>query len=125
MSAGQWPITIEEGSTFSLNFTWLIDEEPVDLSGYTAKMQIRKNATPGAAIILEAITNPELDEGTITLSNEGVVDVKFTPTQTTGLKSGWFVYDIKLTASDLDEVYRILEGGVFISPQTTTEEVES
>ena len=43
MAAAQYDILIEQGATFSRTFVWKDSSEvAVDLTGYTARMQIRK-----------------------------------------------------------------------------------
>ena len=44
MAAGLYDITIEQGATFQMNLTWKDSTgSPVNITGYTARMQVREN----------------------------------------------------------------------------------
>ena len=133
MTATTKPITIEQGATFTLPFTWhlaLVDAdgnlvldangnaqpgEPKDLTGWTARMQVRKKV--GSEVLLEATS-----EAGITLGGTaGTVRVKFTDEQTDTLMLKAAVYDLELE-DEAGDVYRLLEGTVTIKPNVTRTE---
>lgn len=122
--AGKHDITIEQGATFSKTFTWRADNgsDPpsgpiVDLTGCSARMQIRSNITSNTVILELTTTN-----GLITLLSGSVADhIQITiPATTTAGLSGWTtaVYDLEIvTASGF--VTRLLKGTVTLDPEVT------
>jgi hypothetical protein len=111
--AGSYNFTIEQGATFNLLMTWRIDNVPVNLIGYTARLQARIDVdetetilslTTGAGITLGGAA------GTITLDQ--------TATQTALLPKGEYVYDLELQSSG-GVVTRLLQGELNISAEVT------
>ncbi len=87
MAAGKQDFIIEQGGTWSRVLTWKIaGGNPVDLTGYTARMQLR--LTPeDPTIILEFNTTAGPTMGTIVLGGvAGTITLNLTPAQTAGLK---------------------------------------
>lgn len=122
MSAGNYNFTIEQYATFSTVFTWTAGPNvpnppvgasplPVNLTGYTAQLQIRQYA-PGGTLLYDASANLVLGgvNGTITLIIPAATTAGFT----------WFsgVYDLILTDSS-GNVYRLLQGTVTVTPGVT------
>jgi hypothetical protein len=102
-------LVIDQGSTFSTDLN-LSDEngDILSLSGFTANSQIRKwyTSTNAAATFTTSIN---VDSGSITLT--------LTANQTSNLVAGRYVYDVEL--NDGNEVSRIVEGIVTVTPQVT------
>jgi len=102
---------IDQGSTFSTTvFVKNDDETPFDLTLYTAAGQIRKSYSSSTKVdfTLE-IANP---------ASLGQINLSLTPTQTSTLEEGRYVYDIEVTSSG-DVITRVVEGLVTVSPQVT------
>lgn len=98
MIAGTYNIICDQGSsftrTFVLEYQDAIDEtlfHPYDLSGYTARMHIRKDVY--ATAILATLTT---ENGSISIDGEeGTITISMSATQTAAIeRSG--VYDIEL-----------------------------
>lgn len=113
--AARLDIVIEQGATFRLPCTWK-DENgtPVDLSLYTAQMQIREEIASSAALISLSSGTGEIELGvalgTILVTIPATTTATFTWTQG--------VYDLELT--DLTGgVTRLLQGVVIVSPEVT------
>ncbi len=90
---------------------------PIDLTGYTAEMQIRayKDA-PDPALLTLNTSNGYLTlggtAGTITIAVNGVI--------TDALDFDWGYYDLELyPAGDVDNTIRVLEGRIELSKQIT------
>lgn len=99
---------IEAGSTFSeVQFQYLQDDgiTPVDLTGYTAKMQLRLK--PSSPVALEIF--PTID------SETGTVSVNMTAEETAELTRPKYIYAIELTANSNEPVIRLIEGDVLVS----------
>ena len=116
MSAYKQNLVIEQGATFSFNIEWREPDgtTPVDLTGYTAEMDIRATYDDLTTIIQLDTTN-----GRITLGGTaGTVQLSISATDTAALSFESAVYDLELTAPD-GTVTRLMEGGVSFSPEVT------
>lgn len=111
MNSGCNGSPLEVGATFSYQLIWQTENPPDsgiflpnDLTGYSAKMQIRKNAT--SPVILElstANTRIVLDP------LNGIINLLVPAMSTVGLVAGVYKYDLDLT--DLNGfVTRFIEG---------------
>lgn len=114
MNPGRYNITVYNGTTFALSPVWKVDNLPVDLTGYTAKMQVRDIS---ANLIAELSTS----NGKITINAAiGQVNLALTATQTAvgTLPVGNYNYDLNLTDS-ASNVYKILEGAFIVKASVT------
>ena len=103
-------LTIDQGTDFSSNIDVTdADGDRFNLTGYTAKGQIRKSYQSSTAV-----------DFTCTVSNAaaGIVTISLTAAQSNGMKAGRFVYDIEITSSGGAKT-RVLEGQVEITPGVT------
>lgn len=100
-------LVIDQGSTFASSIDILAEnDEPVNLTGYSARGQIRKHYSSSNSVSF-----------TTTVSNGSVV-ISLTANQTTNMVSGRYVYDIELV-DPANTVLRILEGIVTVTPEVT------
>ena len=110
-------IIIYQGSTFTKDFAWKTGEPalPVNLTGYTAKMQIREKVSE-TAIILELST----DNGRIVITNplEGHFTLNISASDTAAMNFKNAVYDFEFTSPD-GIVRRIFGGSVSLSLEVT------
>lgn len=115
MTAGRYDITIEQGATFRLNLVWKDSNGvAVNLTGYTARMQVRR-AYGDTVAQLDLTT----ENGTITLGGAaGTIEVVVPATQTDDLVASKGVYDLELSSGS-GEVTRLIEGKVTIKPEVT------
>lgn len=123
MTAVTRDLAIEQGATFRLAFTWCqsggvdgtgtpIAGTPYDLTGCSARMQIRKSySTP----VLVAIVT---DDGITLGGTDGTVTIDISAARTDALnvKTGRYDLEIEFPSGD---VYRVLEGAVTVSPNVT------
>jgi hypothetical protein len=117
-------ICIFQGATFNqtLFYETGSPSTPVNLSGYTAKMQIRSKPE-SKAIILELSTTTGGGNGRITLGTSGdfttgAINLFISASDTASLSVCQnAVYDLELTSGSI--VTRILQGNVIISPEVT------
>ena len=114
MAAGVYDITVEQGVTFVLPITWKDSSgTPVNLSGYSARMQIREEYDSQETLV--SLTSPS---GGIVLGGALgtiVVTIAASVTQTLRLSSG--VYDLEVEIGGV--VTRLLQGAVTISREVT------
>ena len=116
MPARQLDITIEQGTTFVLNAVWKDSTgTPVDLTGYTAKMQARWTYADANALVTFTTA-----DNTITLGGiNGTITVTGMATLPGVTKPRTGVYDLELTQTSTGKVTRLLQGSAFISPEVT------
>jgi hypothetical protein len=113
MLAGRYDITVEQGSTFNLTLTYKDQRGYViDLSGYSARMQLRTSAASNTVVLDLTTANGRIAiDGTA-----GKISLLIAAADTAGL-SGTGVYDLELVNGAI--VQRILEGSYTISPEVT------
>jgi hypothetical protein len=114
MIPGKYNIVCPQGATLSRQLTWYIDNSPVDLTGYNARMQVREKY-----ISSNFNLNLNTNNGGITLGgDEGTVSLYASAEDTGDLVAKEYVYDIELI-SPSDHVYRIIEGKFIVTPEVT------
>ncbi len=113
--AAYYDLLIEQGATLRQTFTWRgSDMTPVDLTDYTARMQIRRRKTD-SVVIHEATT----ENGGLTMGGtEGTVLLTINDADTTAFDFVRGVYDIEVIDSD-GIVTRLVEGNVELSKEVT------
>jgi len=111
----EYSLTIYQGSTFSFQAIWKDAlGVPVDLTGYVARMQVRKSVS-AAEVIVELTT----ENGCIVLGDAaGTINLILTATQTESLVAKSGVYDLELESPD-QVVVRLLYGSVEVSMEVT------
>ena len=113
MKPGRYNFTTVQGDTFHSEPVWKINTTPVNVTGYSALMQI-KRAVDGTLIIELSSANGRIIVGT----TDGKFTLNLTAAQTSALPMGNFVYDLQLTAPD-GTVTTLLQGGFTINPQVS------
>jgi hypothetical protein len=113
--AGALDLTILAGSTYHKVLTWSVDGVPVDLSGYTAVLQVR-STEPSADLLLELTTSGDPAIKAITLGGAlGTITLDMSATETRALTFSSGAYQLEVT-SPLREVTRVIEGTLTVSP---------
>jgi hypothetical protein len=114
MPAGTFDIFIEQGATFTKLITWKDSVgNPTNLTGFTARLQIRESLKAATTII--SLTNT----AGITLGGTlGTINILISATSTSAITASKGVYDLELQAPD-GTVTRLLEGKVTIKPEVT------
>lgn len=115
MPAAEYNFSIEQGATTIKPFVWKSsDNSPVDLSGYEARMQVRRSAS-SPDVLLEASTSNnriQLDAAagrfTLVLSADVTAAIEWSRGR----------YDIELRSPDGD-VTRIVQGEITVSKEVT------
>lgn len=125
MPAGIHKITVEQGTTYNQTFIWRINSNPVDLTGYTARMQVR---TPNKRIghlqtdyrNMPLILTLTSQNGDIALNGAtGRITVSIPPATTKNLPGGTYEYDLEMVASPTN-ITRLLRGVFVVDPEVTT-----
>jgi hypothetical protein len=113
--AGKYDIVIEQGATFSRVITWKdSSNNPVDLTGYAARLQIRPTIGSGEPIL--TLT----DGGGIELGGlAGTIALTISATQTAALNFSTANYDLELVSGET--VKRLLRGSATLDEEYTRE----
>ena len=115
MPAAEYNFAIEQGTTTVKPFVWKSsDGMPVDLSGYTARMQVRRSVS-APEVLLEASTSndriqldPLAGRYTLVLPADVTAAINWTRGR----------YDIELESPD-GAVTRLLQGEITVSKEVT------
>ena len=111
MAAGQHNFTLEQGSTFDREITVQENSQALNLTGYSARMQMRSthDSSSIALTFTAAIANP---------ATNGKINLGATATATAAVEEGIYVYDLEIESS-AGTVTRILEGTITVTPEVT------
>ena len=104
-------IVIEQGFDFNTTFELedTATQNPLNLTGYTVSSQLRKTYTSSSATTFSS---------TITEVNQGKVKISLGSTITSNLKSGRYVYDVKITSTG-GIVEKVVEGSALVRAGVT------
>jgi hypothetical protein len=114
MTAGIYNFTMDQGSVWDLEITYQDPNgTPINLTGFTAKMQLRKEynstiadltlTTGGGGIVISGAT--------------GKIDISASAAQTAVLDPTYYVYDLELTSGT--NISRLIQGQITVAEQVT------
>lgn len=125
MPAGRYSFTIEQGATTSFQLQYSdSDGNPVDLTGYQARMQIRETI-PSTVVICSLSSSLDSDgtglnlsgsSGTLPLAS-GSIGVYISAASSSNFDFDSAVYDIELV--DGSEVVRLVQGRIKLDKEVT------
>lgn len=115
MAAGKHDFKIEQGSTFRLDVSYRDSNgDPINLSGYTARMQARPTPTSSTIYI-----NISTTLGGVTITPAiGLITLALSATQTAALDFSTARYDLEIQSST-GVVTRLIEGTITLSREVT------
>lgn len=115
MPAANYSFVVEQGSTLLKPIVWKDSTgTAVNLTGYSAKMQIRKSAS-SADVLLELSTQ----NGKLTITaNTGTITMVFSAATTAAINWSHGKYDLELTSGS-GVVTRLIEGDITVSREIT------
>ena len=113
MNPGRYNINVYKGTTFTLAPVWKIDNLPVDITGYTADMQVRYATDTAIIVELSTANGRAVISGAL-----GKVTLTLTASQTAALAANNYIYDLNLTAPD-STVTKILTGAFVVAESVT------
>jgi hypothetical protein len=114
MTAAVHNITVEAGATFVRIFRWLSDDVPVNLTGATAKLQVRQTATAQDVLFEASTANGKLSIAAAL----GEITLTITAAESTAFDWTFGKYDLEVTTAS-GTVYRLIRGTVSISAEVT------
>ena len=111
MAAGTYNFTLEQGSTFSRQITVQENSSALNLTGYTARMQMRSthDSSSIALTFTTTIASP---------ASNGIINLTATASNSAAVEEGMYVYDLEIESS-AGNVTRILEVQVTVTPEVT------
>jgi hypothetical protein len=115
-TAGPVHFEIPTYSEFGVTMTWYTTSAKtatVDLSSYTAAMDIRRKQSDSSALI--ALTS---GSGITLGGSAGTIDIALTDTQTAAISPGFGVWDLELIDSSGSNL-RLVEGTCEFTPSVT------
>ncbi len=102
--ATQYNLSIDAGATFTQEFEYLDSAgDPIDLTGFTAKFQIR--STPEDNLVIEKIPSITLETA--------IIGVTLSATETSALDRDAYLWGITLTLGST--VIRLIEGYAYVA----------
>jgi hypothetical protein len=115
MSAGNLDLFVEQGATFTYTLT-LTDNvgTPINLTGYTARMQMRRAVQSDEVLISLTTQNGRIVITPLT----GVIVLNIEATATAALNFQTAVYDLEIESAG-GIVTRVLQGKVTLSREVT------
>ncbi len=116
--AATYNFTIDCGATFYRKLTWTNpDQTPIDTTGYSAKMQIRKSPDD---TVLVSLDSTQIDsDSTISISGDGEIEINISAQDSAIITSNVGVYDL-IVISPEDVITRLIQGKVTFSHEVTS-----
>lgn len=123
MTAVNRPLSLEQGATYRIGFTWrnvgpldtagnVTPGDPIDLSGCTARMQIRRSLRQPVLVYVQSGDGITID------GPNGYVLIELSDEKTDALDIKRGVYDLEVEFPSGD-VYRVLEGAITVDRNVT------
>ncbi len=111
-------LIIYQGTTFVKPFQWKTGEvpTPVDLTGCTARMHIRRKITDSEILMELSTANSRI---VITDAVAGKFEMRLTALETAGITFKNGVFDFEIVYPGGEPVYRIFQGEIEINPEVT------
>lgn len=102
-----------QGSTFRKTLTYKINNTPVNITGYSSRLQVRE--THYTTDIIISLTS---GNGITLGGSAGTIDILISASATALFDAGTFVYDLEIQ-SPSGIVDRLIEGSFIVSPEVT------
>lgn len=115
--AGLFNLVADQGSTFSRTVVWRDPAKtPINLGGYTARMQIRP--TTSSSTVTKELTT---ENGGITLGGDnGQIVLYISDEDMINITEDKYVYDLELLGPDASTyVYKLLYGNFVVRSEVT------
>lgn len=103
-----------QGATLSRQVTWLVAGSAVNLTSYTAKMQVRRAAGADGSALVSLTSGSGLTLG----GTAGTIGITVSSAQSSALPSGRLAYDLQVTSPG-GEVTFLLAGPFTVAEAVT------
>lgn len=112
-TAGIYNGVIDQGATWTVNIVYYdYNNVPVNLTGYSARMQLRSKFDSSAVLTLSTATGEIVITGPT-----GQIAITASATQTQAIASGIYIYDLELTSGA--EITRLIQGQMTVRENVT------
>ncbi len=112
--AGIYNITMDQGAQWTLTVVYDNNNgTPIDLTGYTARMQVRPKFGSDNAVL--TLSSPS--SGIVITPLTGTLALTATTAQTGDIPGGFYVYDLEISSGGV--VTRLMQGSVTVRDQVT------
>lgn len=112
--AGIYNITMDQGAQWTLTVVYDNNSgTPIDLTGYTARMQVRPKFGSDNAVL--TLSSPS--SGIVITPLTGTLNLTATTAQTGDIDGGFYVYDLEISSGGV--VTRLMQGSVTVRDQVT------
>lgn len=112
--ANTYNITVEQGATYTLAITYKdASGNAINLSGYTARMDVRATYNSPSTIIELTTENGRIELGGV----NGTINLSITAANTAALPTSNAVYDLELDSGSA--VTRLIQGRFIVDPEVT------
>jgi len=112
INPGTYNIVCPQGATFDRTFTIKVNNAPLNLTSYTAAMQVRESYNSGTALV--SLTN---GSGITLGGTAGTVAVVISSTASAAIAPGAYSYDLEINSGGV--VTRLLEGSFVVTGNVT------
>jgi hypothetical protein len=113
LTPGRVNFVCPQGSTFRKTVTYKIDDVPVNITGYTSRLQVRETHYS-----TNTITSLTSGSGITLGGSAGTIDILISASATATFDPGNWVYDLEVQSSS-GIVDRLIEGSFIITPEVT------
>ena len=113
MTPGRVNFLCPQGTTFNRLLTYKINDIPVNLTGYTSRLQVRE--THYAQDMIVALTS---GSGITLGGSAGTIDLLISASATAAFNAGNFVYDLEIQSVN-GTIDRLIEGSFIVTPEVT------
>jgi hypothetical protein len=113
MTPGLVNFVCPQGSTFRRTLTYSLDNVPIDLSGYSSRLQVRQ-AYYSEDPIISLVSGSGITVG----GSAGTIDILISASVTSNFPTGTHVYDLEIV-SPSNVVDRLIEGTFNVTPEVT------
>jgi len=113
INPGTYNITCPQGATFDRTFTISVSGTPMNLTGYSAAMQVRETYDSSTPTI--SLTN---GSGITLGGTAGTIAVLISSTASAAITEGFYQYDLEITSGG-GVKDRILQGKFVVTPEVT------
>jgi hypothetical protein len=111
---GTYNFTINQGETISRKITWQPGGTPQDITGYSARMHVRRTKEDVDTVIELTDANGRLVLG----GSAGTITVTLSDTESSAIEALDYVYDLELISPG-GVVKRLLEGPFEVTREVT------
>lgn len=114
LTPGRVNFLCPQGSTFTKNITYKIDETPVNLTGYSSRLQVRENYYSTSTIVSLLSSGSGITLG----GSAGTIDLFIDDEVTKDFPAGNWVYDLEIESGN-GNTDRLLEGNFIVTAEVT------